>query len=121
METLINSLYLLSMYYMNSNNITMHKFGIENNYISMAMNTMLGKTNNTVKSMNISETNAMTLDYSWQCISNIVLVSADILLISLDIASVILFPEAAIGEVWLFFLEINFSIPADILGIAPSC
>ena len=56
------------MYYMNSNNITMHKFGIENNYISMAMNTMLGKTNNTVKSMNISETNAMVIDLSWVCI-----------------------------------------------------
>ena len=67
MKTLINSLYLLSMYYMNSNNITMHKFGIENNYISMAMNTMLGKTNNTVKSMNVSETNAVIIDSYWWC------------------------------------------------------
>ncbi len=56
------------MYYMNSNNITMHKFGIENNYISMAMNSMLSKTNNTVKSMNISETNAMVIDLNWGCI-----------------------------------------------------
>ena len=46
----------------------MHKFGIENNYISMAMNSMLSKTNNTVKSMNISETNAMVIDLSWGCI-----------------------------------------------------
>ena len=68
MKTLINSLYLLSMYYMSSNNIIMHKFGIENNYISMAMNTMLGKTNNTVKSMNVSETNAMVIDNNWGCI-----------------------------------------------------
>ena len=59
------------MYYMNSNNITMHKFGIENNYISMAMNTMLGKTNNSVKSMNISETNAMMEDHNWHCILDI--------------------------------------------------
>ncbi len=72
MKALINSIYLSSLYYMNSNNITMHKFGIENNYISMAMNSMLGKTNNTVKSMNISETNAMVVDYSWWCILQIV-------------------------------------------------
>ncbi len=31
----------------------MHKFGIENNYTSIAMNTMPSRTNNTVKSMNI--------------------------------------------------------------------
>ncbi len=57
---------------MNSNNITMHKFGIENNYISMAMNTMLGKTNNTVKSMNISETNVMVIDSNWNCIESLI-------------------------------------------------
>ncbi len=67
MKALINSIYLSSLYYMNSNNITMHKFGIENNYISMAMNSMLGKTNNTVKSMNISETNAVIIDSYWWC------------------------------------------------------
>ncbi len=69
------------MYYMNSNNITMHKFGIENNYISMAMNSMLSKTNNTVKSMNISETNAMVVDYNWWCIISIIAVIAAFVLI----------------------------------------
>ncbi|WP_337860338.1 hypothetical protein [Ferroplasma sp.] len=53
---------------MNSNNATMHKFGIENSCIATAINTMLGKTNNTVKSINISETNAAIIDFNWNCI-----------------------------------------------------
>ena len=87
MKNLINSLYLLSMYYMSSNNITMHKFGIENNYISMAMNTMLGKTNNTIKSMNVSETNAIVMDYTFNCILSIITIILIFLGISLMIAA----------------------------------
>ncbi len=71
MKALINSIYLSSLYYMNSNNITMHKFGIENNYISMAMNSMLGKTNNTVKNVKINSTNAMVIDNNWGCILSV--------------------------------------------------
>ncbi len=84
MKTLIYSIDLILMYYMNSNNITMHKFGIENNYISMAMNSMLGKTNNTAKSMNISETNAMVIDSELWCIISII---AFIFAMSIVIAS----------------------------------
>ncbi len=64
---------------MNSNNITMHKFGIENNYISMAMNAMLGKTNNTIKSMNISETNAVVIDANNDCIIGLVILAATVI------------------------------------------
>ncbi len=66
-------------------NYLRHKFGIENNYISMAMNIMLGKTNNTVKSMNVSETNAMVIDYNWNCILSLVVLVAFVI-------GIILFP-----------------------------
>ena len=41
MKTLINSIELISMNYMDSSNSTMHKFGIEYGYIALAMNNML--------------------------------------------------------------------------------
>ncbi len=111
MKTLINSLYLLSMYYMNSNNITMHKFGIENNYISMAMNTMLGKTNNTVKSMNVSETNAVIVDLSYWYIISIIGVVISIVGI---IAAVALLNTNPVG--WVLDVEI-LGIAAAITSI----
>ncbi|WP_337860337.1 hypothetical protein [Ferroplasma sp.] len=81
MKSLINSIHLTGLYYMNSNNITLDKFGNENNYIAMAINNMLDKTNNTVNSINVSEINAIIVDdsiLSW--IGLILLVAGFILL-----------------------------------------
>ncbi len=96
---------------MNSNNITMHKFGIENNYISMAMNTMLGKTNNTVKSMNVSETNAVIVDLSYWYIISIIGVVISIVGI---IAAVALLNTNPVG--WVLDVEI-LGIAAAITSI----
>ncbi len=119
MKTLINSLYLLSMYYMNSNNITMHKFGIENNYISMAMNTMLGKTNNTVKSMNVSETNAMVIDNTFYCILTILAFAGFIaaqFIPGVDVAV-----DATVAAVYAGYFLTSFLGGLAVIGVTHSC
>jgi len=65
MKTLINNIELISFSYMNSNNNTIDKFGIEYNYIALAMNNILGFTNNNIKNINIDKTNAIAIDWNW--------------------------------------------------------
>jgi len=57
---------------MNSNNNTIDKFGIEYNYIALAMNNMIGFTNNNVKDISINKTSSIVIDYSWLCIVGLV-------------------------------------------------
>ncbi len=68
MKTLINNIKLISFNYMNSNNNTINKSGIEYSYIALAMNNMLGFTNNNVKNINIDKTNAIAIDWTSNCI-----------------------------------------------------
>ncbi len=56
MKNLINSMELISFTYMNSNNNTLNKFGIEYSYIALAMNNILKLTNNNIKNMEINKT-----------------------------------------------------------------
>ena len=56
MKNLINSMELISFTYMNSNNNTLNKFGIEYSYIAIAMNNILKLTNNNIKNMEINKT-----------------------------------------------------------------
>ncbi len=56
MKNLINSIELISFTYMNSNNNTLNKFGIEYSYIALAMNNILKLTNNNIKNMEINKT-----------------------------------------------------------------
>jgi hypothetical protein len=59
-------------------NITLDKFGIEYSYIAMAMNSMLGFTNNHVKNINVKGTYGIVIDYSWLCIVAIISLAASI-------------------------------------------
>ena len=65
LKNLINSIKLISINYMFSTNNTMHKFGIEYSYIAIAMGTMLKSTDNSVKNMEINQTNAIAIDWNW--------------------------------------------------------
>ncbi len=67
MKTLINSIESISFGYMNSNS-TLNKFGIEYSYITTAMNSMLGFTNNNIKNMQINGTESIVIDYNLVCI-----------------------------------------------------
>ncbi len=71
MKTLINNIGLISFNYMNSNNNTINKFGIEYSYIAMAMNNMLKLTNNNIKNITIDKTNAIAIDDNWACIDSV--------------------------------------------------
>ena len=115
MKALINSIYLSSLYYMNSNNITMHKFGIENNYISMAMNSMLGKTNNTVKNMEINSTNAMVVDYNWWCI---VLITA---LVAGGILAVLGTPATFGASFYAYMIASDYILGVAEIGTLNAC
>ncbi len=68
MKTLINNIELISFIYMNSNNNTINKFGIEYNYIAIAMNNMLKLTDNNIKNITINKTSAIAIDYNWWCL-----------------------------------------------------
>ncbi len=72
MKTLINSIELISFGYMNSNNNTLNKFGIEYSYIAIAMNNMLSSTNNNIKNMQINGTYSILIDYNWGCIDSLI-------------------------------------------------
>jgi len=72
MKTLINNIELISFSYMNSNNNTINKFGIEYNYIALAMNNMLRFTNNNVKSVEINKTIGIAIDDNWNCIITLI-------------------------------------------------
>ena len=66
MKNLINTIELISLYYMNSNNNTLNKFGIEYSYIALAMNNMLKLTNNNIKNMEINKTlGILTVAAAW--------------------------------------------------------
>ena len=119
MKALINSIYLSSLYYMNSNNITMHKFGIENNYISMAMNSMLGKTNNTVKSMNISETNAMVIDSTFWCITAILAIAIFIALQFIPVVDIA--ADATIATIYTADFLISSAGGLSVMGVTHTC
>ncbi len=73
MKTLINNIELISFSYMNSNNNTLNKSGIECNYIATAMNNMSGFTDNNIKNMEINKTNAIAIDWNWFNIGGIFL------------------------------------------------
>ena len=72
MKTLINSIELISMNYMGSSNNTMHKFGIEYGYIALAMGNMLKSTNNNIKNITINKTESIIIDYTLNCILDII-------------------------------------------------
>ncbi|WP_201779309.1 hypothetical protein, partial [Acidiplasma aeolicum] len=73
MKNLINSMELISFTYMNSNNNTLNKFGIEYSYIALAMNNMLKSTNNNIKNMEINKTVGIAIDWGWMCDLSILL------------------------------------------------
>lgn len=62
MKILINNIELISFSYMNLNNNALDKFGIEYSYIVLAINNMLGFTNN-IKDITIDKTNTTDLDW----------------------------------------------------------
>jgi len=68
MKSLIGDVKLTSLDYKFSGNTTLGKFGIEYSYIAIAMNTMLGFTNNHVKNTIIDKTSAIAIDYNWWCL-----------------------------------------------------
>ena len=72
MKNLINSIELISFTYMNSNNNTLNKFGIEYSYIALAMNNMLKSTNNNIENMEINKTIGIAIDDNWNCIISII-------------------------------------------------
>ena len=116
-KNLINTIELISLNYMNSNNNTLYKFGMEYSYIALAMNNMLKLTNNNIKNMEINKTIGIAIDWSTLC---------DFLVASLFMAvlAVILFPPAA-GLVWYELLAYvgltvgGFSI--DLIGTLCTC
>ena len=72
MKILINSIELISMNYMGSNNNTMHKFGIEYGYIALAMGNMLKDTNNNIKNTTINKTESIIIDYNKLCVLGLI-------------------------------------------------
>ena len=58
----------------------MNRFGIEYSHIALAMNNMLKDTNKNIKNMEINKTNAIAIDYSWECILSISLLILAIVL-----------------------------------------
>ena len=78
MKSLISDVKLVAFNYMFSGNSTLNKFGIEYSYIAMAMNSMLGFTNNHIKDINVNGTYGVVIDYSWLCIVAIVGLAASI-------------------------------------------
>ena len=67
-KNLINSIELIPLNYMNSNNNTLYKFELEYSYIALAMNNMLKLTNNNIKNMEIDKTIGIAIDANYGCI-----------------------------------------------------
>ena len=68
MKSLIGDVKLVALDYKFSGNSTLNKFGIEYSHIAMAMNSMLGFTNNHVKNINVNGTYSIILDFNWWCV-----------------------------------------------------
>ncbi len=104
MKTLINSIELISFGYMNSNNNTLNKFGIEYSYIATAMNSMLGFTNNNIKNMQINGTESILIDYNWNCIYRVIELGMLSFLLALSIISLVI----ATGGMALIFVIASY-------------
>ena len=121
MKTLINSIELISFSYMNSNNNTLNKFGIEYSHIATAMNNMLGFVNKDIKNMEINGTNAIAIDYSFMCIYLIAITIGSAIGMAVSIASAIAsFGTVTPAAAWGFFITLNF-FGLGIAGVATSC
>ncbi|ARD85491.1 hypothetical protein FAD_1647 [Ferroplasma acidiphilum] len=79
MKSLIGDVKLVAFNYMFSGNSTLNKFGIEYSYIAIAMNTMLGFTNNNVKNIVVDKTSAIAIDWSWGCIVSITILVVELM------------------------------------------
>ncbi len=77
-KNLINSIELISLNYMNSNNNTLYKFGLEYSYIALVMNNMLKSTNNNIKNMEIDKTLGIAIDWNWNCINSVLVLAGTI-------------------------------------------
>ncbi|WP_287961446.1 hypothetical protein [Acidiplasma sp.] len=86
-KNLINSMKLISLNYMNSNNNTLNKFGLEYSYIALAMNNMLKSTNNNIKNININKTIGIAIDYNQDCIIGLVFLGMAVVSVGAGIAT----------------------------------
>ena len=144
MKKLINNIQLVSTAYMNSNNnilekqliknnlglvlpghinsnSTVNKFGTEYSYIAIAMNTMLGFTNNHVKNINVNGNYGIVIDYNWNCIITLIgFVSIGILII--EAAGGITIDTDAIGTPAIIWLLSSFVYStSNMYGVATAC
>ena len=93
-KNLINSIELISLNYMDINNNTLYKFGLEYSYIALAMNNMLKSTNNNIKNMEIDKTVGIAIDDELNCILTIL---AEILIIVGIAIAIAAFEIATVG------------------------
>ena len=100
-----------------STNNTMHKFGIEYSYIAMAMGNMLKSTDNSVKNMEINETNAIAIDWNWMCTVAVVGLIAGVLMLLLPGVGLV-FDSMLVFWVYnaLFITESSSSIIGSLWG-----
>ncbi|MFG1450079.1 MAG: hypothetical protein AAE983_05500 [Thermoplasmataceae archaeon] len=116
-----NGIQLLTSNYTHSNNTTLATLGAYYANLGVAFSTFSGMVPENISSLHVTGTQAQITDLSWWCYLEIGLLVADIGMVILDIIGFIIAPEVAPLEAWLFFLEVNFSIPADIAGVILDC
>ncbi len=123
MKTLINNIELISFSYMNSNNNTINKSGIEYNYIAIAMNNMLRFTDNNIKNININKTNAIAIDNNLVCdISLVGSILAAILAIG-GLFALIYFSGGTVLLILTWFLTVGgyTGFVVSLVGLILSC